>query len=49
MTAMKKQIFFAMALVAAMSLNAQEPVQYTQKLDSVVGSYDPPQENLHLL
>lgn len=37
---MKKQIFFAMALVAAMSLNAQEPVQYTQKLDSVVGSYD---------
>jgi len=37
---MKKQIFFAMAMVAAMSLNAQEPVQYTQKLDSVVGSYD---------
>ena len=36
---MKKYIFFAMALVAAMSLNAQEQ-HYSHKLDSVVGSND---------
>lgn len=36
---MKKHIFLVMALVAAMSLNAQEH-QYKQKLDSVVGSND---------
>ena len=36
---MKKHILFVMVLVAAMSLNAQEQ-QYTQKLDSVVGSND---------
>ena len=39
MQAMKKTIFLALAVVATMSLNAQEQI-YTQKLDSVVGSND---------
>ena len=39
MKAMKKYLLLAWAIVAGMSLNAQEP-QYTQKLDSVVGSDD---------
>lgn len=39
MKAMKRYILLTLALVAAMGLNAQEQ-QYTQKLDSVVGSND---------
>ncbi len=37
---MKKHIFFVMALMCAMNVTAQEPVHFTQKLDSVVGSND---------
>ena len=37
---MKKSIFFFIIIAVALSLQAQEPAQFTMKLDSVVGSDD---------
>jgi hypothetical protein len=37
---MKKTLFFFIIIAATLGLNAQQPVQYSMKLDSVIGSDD---------
>ena len=37
---MKKTVFLCIIIAAALSLSAQQPAQYTMKLDSVIGSND---------